>query len=141
MIKKCHKKPAVPSKDTINVHLIFYLKTMADSIVGKLLLFPLLKVQNPSDWLEFLLFPVSTFFRKQPRAILTTWIKPEIWFKTYLHCTSSKSLTEINFLQIQLERNRKTSSKLQASAEMWHSRMQRMVLQERWTQPKHPNYH
>uniref|UniRef100_A0A8R1TQE0 Uncharacterized protein n=1 Tax=Onchocerca volvulus TaxID=6282 RepID=A0A8R1TQE0_ONCVO len=54
MIKKCYQKPAVSSsKDTITVHLTFCLKTMADSFTGKLLLFPLLKMQNPSDWLEF----------------------------------------------------------------------------------------
>uniref|UniRef100_A0AAF5RY70 Uncharacterized protein n=1 Tax=Wuchereria bancrofti TaxID=6293 RepID=A0AAF5RY70_WUCBA len=52
MIKKSRGKPAVSSssKNTINVHLTFYLKTMGDSFIGKLLLFPLLKMQNPSDW-------------------------------------------------------------------------------------------
>ncbi|VDN81277.1 unnamed protein product [Brugia pahangi] len=54
MIKKKHGKPAVSSssKNTISVHLTFYLKTMGDSFIGKLILFPLLKMQNPSDWLE-----------------------------------------------------------------------------------------
>ncbi|EFO22744.2 hypothetical protein LOAG_05743 [Loa loa] len=52
MIKRCRGKQAVSSssKDTITVHITFYLKTMGDSIIGKLLLFPLLKMQNPLDW-------------------------------------------------------------------------------------------
>ncbi|KAL3989584.1 hypothetical protein ACH3XW_28265 [Acanthocheilonema viteae] len=52
MIKKNHGKSAVTSSsnDTINVHLTFYLKRMANSFTGKLMLFPLLKMQNPSDW-------------------------------------------------------------------------------------------
>lgn len=62
MIKKCREKRAVPSSssnDTINVHLTFYLKTMEDSFTGKRLLLPLLrKMQNPSDWLEFITFSI-----------------------------------------------------------------------------------
>uniref|UniRef100_A0A915Q2K2 Uncharacterized protein n=1 Tax=Setaria digitata TaxID=48799 RepID=A0A915Q2K2_9BILA len=49
MIKGCRRKPVVPSseeKDKISIHLTFHLKMMADSFIGRLLLFLLLKMEE-----------------------------------------------------------------------------------------------
>ncbi|EJW81129.1 hypothetical protein WUBG_07962, partial [Wuchereria bancrofti] len=56
--QKSRGKPAVSSssKNTVSVHLTFYLKTVRDSFIGNLLFFQLLKMQKPSDCLEFSLF-------------------------------------------------------------------------------------
>uniref|UniRef100_A0AAF5PKY6 Uncharacterized protein n=1 Tax=Wuchereria bancrofti TaxID=6293 RepID=A0AAF5PKY6_WUCBA len=49
--QKSRGKPAVSSssKNTVSVHLTFYLKTVRDSFIGNLLFFQLLKMQKPSD--------------------------------------------------------------------------------------------